>query len=317
MSDSGDLQVDPADFRVDPADEKTHTRGEEELWNESWYFDFVNEDATVGGYVRIGLYPNLDTVWYWACLVGVDRPLITVIDHEVPLPSPLPSLELRHDGLAAEHICDEPLERWSLGLESFAIVADQPAQMYHGAKGDLVPFGIDLEWETSGMPFAYPQFLTRYEIPCRVRGQVMYGKKKRSTVAFDGVGQRDHSWGFRDWWATGWCWTAFHLEDGSHWHAVTTKPAHQGFGYRQPAGGDLEVYTDFTVDEVVDPEGIPTSAQLHIHGTEITFTPTAWAPVLLVAPDDRVSRFPRGMGHFVTAEGVRGVGWIEFSQPQH
>ena len=27
------------------------------------------------------------TAWYWACLVGEGRPLVTVIDHEVPLPA--------------------------------------------------------------------------------------------------------------------------------------------------------------------------------------------------------------------------------------
>ena len=33
--------------------------GEERLWGESWYFDFANREGTLGGYVRLGLYPNL------------------------------------------------------------------------------------------------------------------------------------------------------------------------------------------------------------------------------------------------------------------
>ena len=32
---------------------------DEPLWNESYYMDFVSHDADVGGYVRIGRYPNL------------------------------------------------------------------------------------------------------------------------------------------------------------------------------------------------------------------------------------------------------------------
>ena len=60
--------------------------GDERLWGESWYFDFIDRDGTLGGYVRLGLYPNLGVAWYWACLVGEGRPLVTVIDHEVPLP---------------------------------------------------------------------------------------------------------------------------------------------------------------------------------------------------------------------------------------
>ena len=31
----------------------------ERLWGESWYFDFTNREGTLGGYVRLGLYPNL------------------------------------------------------------------------------------------------------------------------------------------------------------------------------------------------------------------------------------------------------------------
>ena len=69
-----------------PADERAHPPGEERLWGESWYFDFTDRAGTLGGYVRLGLYPNLGVAWYWACLVGEGRPLVTVIDHDVRLP---------------------------------------------------------------------------------------------------------------------------------------------------------------------------------------------------------------------------------------
>lgn len=69
-------------------DEHHHEPGSEQWWNESWYFDFAAPDGSLGGYVRIGLYPNQGVAWYWACLVGEGRPLVTVVDHEVPLPAP-------------------------------------------------------------------------------------------------------------------------------------------------------------------------------------------------------------------------------------
>ena len=59
-------------------DERHHEVGPEPWWNESWYFDFATIDGTLGGYVRIGLYPNQGAVWYWACVVGEGRPLVTV-----------------------------------------------------------------------------------------------------------------------------------------------------------------------------------------------------------------------------------------------
>src|SRR5262245_9556643 len=185
------MAAPPDPFAAQPADERPHEPGAEPLWSESWYFDFATTDATLGGYVRIGRYPSLGVVWYWACLVGSDRPLVTVLDHAVPLPD-LPSLELRTDGLWADHNCEEPLARWSLGLEAFAVARDDPAEVYRGAFGDRVPFGFDLEWETAGQPFAYPAGLDRYEIPCRVHGEVLVGTE---TIELDAVGQRDHSWG--------------------------------------------------------------------------------------------------------------------------
>ena len=75
-----------SDLVLTAADERAHEAGEERLWGESWYFDFTDRAGTLGGYVRLGLYPNLGVAWYWACLVGEGRPLVTVIDHEVALP---------------------------------------------------------------------------------------------------------------------------------------------------------------------------------------------------------------------------------------
>jgi hypothetical protein len=313
--------ADPADFVVDPRDERAHERGDDSLWNESWYFDFVTPDASLGGYARLGLYPNLGVAWYWACLVGTDRPLVIAVDHTVDLP-PKGSLEVRAPVLWADHNCEEPLERWSLGLETHAVALDDPATAYAGSYGDRVPFGFDLEWETAGTPFAYPRFLERYEIPCRVHGEVLVGDE---TLEIDAVGQRDHSWGRRDWWSVGWCWTAFHLDDGSHWHAVTTKPSQaSAFGYTQHPGGELDVYMDFTADEELGAADIPSSARLCANGVDVAFDPTGWAPILLEAPDGRRTRFPRGMGRFtrlpssgddaVDEAPTPGVGWIEFAQ---
>ena len=84
------------------ADEGRHPPEGQPFWNESWYFDFFDEAGTFGGYVRLGLYPGLGAAWYWACVVGPGRPLVTVIDHDVPHPAGR-SLEIRTEGLWADH----------------------------------------------------------------------------------------------------------------------------------------------------------------------------------------------------------------------
>jgi hypothetical protein len=306
-----------------PADERHHQPGAEALWNESWYFDFAAPDGSIGGYVRIGLYPNLGTVWYWACLVGPGRPLVMVVDHEVA-PPPGGSLEVRSSGLWADHNCETPLEHWSLGLEAFALALDAPSDAYGSMRGDRVPFGFDLEWETQGEVFRYPSGLDRYEVPCHVHGEVLIGQER---LEIDGVGQRDHSWGVRDWWAEGWCWSAFRSEDGTAWHAVVPDVSPFTIGYvQEPAGPaphdvgsgrvDVRSVFDCHVRAELGAAGIPRIAQLAIGGARFAVEPIAWAPVLLRAPDGRRSRFPRGLARFrADRPGRSGVGWIEFNQP--
>ena len=316
----GELPFGP----VDPADETTHPAGPEPYWNESYYFDFTADDGSLGGYVRIGRYPNLGpsgqgVIWYWACVVGPDRPLVTVIDHTVGFGRTYSSLEVRSDGLWADHNVEEPLARFSLGLEAFGVALDDPADTYHGLRGERTPLGFDLEWETDGIPFRWPQGLDRYEIPCRVHGEILVGDER---IEFEGPGQRDHSWGVRDWWDKGWCWTAWRMEDGTRYHAVTLLPS-EGFaiGYAQtasggaPGGTPVELVSAFDARPVLGGDDIPTSAELEVEGLGFHVEPLAWSPVLLEAPDGRQARFPRAMARFTAADGRAGIGWIEFNQP--
>jgi hypothetical protein len=303
-----------------PADERHHDHDADPLWSESYYLDFFSADGTVGGYVRIGRYPNLGVIWYWACVVGGDRRLVTVIDHTVPIPAQPGSLEIRHDGLWADHNVGTPFDHFSLGLEAFGLTLDDPADVYTGAFGEKTPIAFDLEWERDGEVFRYPDLLPRYEIPCRVHGEIHVGDE---TIELDGFGQRDHSWGNRDWWANGWCWTAFRMDDGARFHAVTTKPSN-GFaiGYDQEPGMAAPGYalvTSFDADEVLGAAGIPISAHLTINERSFDVDPVAWSPVLCVSADGRESRFPRGLARFTEVggddDGRRGLGWIEFNQP--
>lgn len=297
-----------------PADEHRHPPGPEPLWNESYYFDFAADDASVGGYVRIGLYPNLGVAWYWGCVVGEGRDLVTVIDHSVPLPSSDRSLEVRTTGLWADHTCETPLEHFSLGLEAFGLRLDDPADVYGRLHGEQVPLGFDLEWETDGEGYAFPDPLDRYEIPCRVHGEILVGQER---IELDGHGERDHSWGVRDWWTLAWCWTAGCLDDGTRYQAVTLLTP--GFdwceGFRQAPGGTPQGIGSFDVTHRPGAEGIPVEIALDVDGLQLTAEPVGWAPVLLVSPEAREARFPRGMVRLHTTDGRSGAGWIEFNQP--
>jgi hypothetical protein len=297
--------------RIAAADEGRHTPGEEQLWGESWYFDFFDDAGSVGGWVRLGLYPNLDVAWYHAFVVGPSRQIVAVSDLEVPLP-PAPGLEIRTHGLWADHTCETPLEHWSVGNEAFGLGVDSPAALYADVPvGDRVPLGIDLEWETEGAPYHYGA-TTRYEIPCKVQGEVLVGDER---LEIDGHGQRDHSWGVRDWWQFGWCWTSGRLDDGTRFHGsdIRIPGVDVGFGYVQ---GDGAMTTTNTVnaEEDTDADGFPARGHVTIGDLRLDIAPIAFGPALLIW-SGKVSRFPRAMCRFTAPDGRTGLGWTEWNQP--
>ena len=101
LPDPGDGR--PPALRPEPEDEGTHAPGAEETWNESWYFDVVSDDASLGAYVRIGRLPNRDVALYTAAIVGPGRPAVLVVDGEAPLPAADdPSQRIEAGGLVAE-----------------------------------------------------------------------------------------------------------------------------------------------------------------------------------------------------------------------
>lgn len=295
------------------ADEGAHEPGPEQLWSESWYFDFAVPDGSLGGYVRLGLYPNLGTAWYWACLVGPGRPLVIVVDHEVPLPrAAAGSLEIRGHQLWADHVCEDAFDHWTVANETYAVGLDDPADAYGRMHGDRVPIGFDLEWETDGQVYPYPG-VPRYEVPCRVHGEILVGDEQ---LELDGFGQRDHSWGVRDWWAFAWSWTAGRLDDGTRFHGIDLRIPGLDFvaGYVQPG----EPIDAVTVEEELGDVGLPLRAGITVGPLALDVTPIAFAPVLLTGPDGRVSRFPRALCRFEDRARPRaGHGWTEWNQPAH
>src|SRR4051794_35489599 len=74
-----------------PDDERPHQPGPERDWEESWWFDFVAAapaGATLGGFVRLGLWPHQGRAWFWAALVGEHRRYLLVRDEDVRMPRP-------------------------------------------------------------------------------------------------------------------------------------------------------------------------------------------------------------------------------------
>ena len=86
-------------------------------------------------------------------------------------------------------------------------------------------------------------------------------------------------------------------------------------GYTVTPGGALTPapVVENAVD--VDTETLPTAARQRIGDVSFTTEPVGHAPVLLVAPDGRESRFPRAMCRYTTSDGRVGTGWTEYNWP--
>jgi hypothetical protein len=303
-------------LRPGPADEGTHPPGPEPLWNESWYFDGISDDGSLGVYVRTGRVPNQDHCLFSAFVAGPGRPTVMLAHTSAPLPpAGDPAQAIHADGLDAQQHCEDPLRRFRVAVAGTGQSFDDPAGILRGEQGGDVQIGLELTFDTAGIPYLWRRS-TRYEIPCRVTGTVRVGGEE---IAFAGPGQRDHSWGARDWWASDWMWSALHLDDGTHTHAVGVPQVPKfAVGYVQRDGRIAEVTSVATTEEVAA-DGLVSRATIASGPDpelELTVLPLAYGPVLLVAPDGRVSHFVRAMCRIEAGDGRRGLGWVEWNRNQ-
>ncbi|HEY3189940.1 MAG TPA: phosphotransferase, partial [Solirubrobacteraceae bacterium] len=300
-------------LRPDPADEGRHEPGPEELWNESWYFDAVAPDGSIGAYVRLGLYPNLGVCWYTAFVCRPGRPAVAILDFAGPVPEG-DRLAVETARGSADHRCEAPLERFAVRFDGHGEAHDDAAAVLRGEAGRPVPVALDLVWETLGEPYAY-RLATRYEIPCRVTGTIRVGDERRDLRA---VGQRDHSWGTRDWWGMDWVWSAGHLQDGTRFHGGEFRLPNVppvSAGYVQPPDGGVVEPDAVVASEEVGADGLITRASLRFEpGLSLSIEPLAFGPLRLVAPDGRVSSFPRAMCRVEASDGRTGVAWVEWNR---
>jgi hypothetical protein len=306
-----------APLRPAPQDEAEHAPSPEPLWSESWYFDAIAQDGSIGAYVRVGRYPNLGVCWYTALICGPGRPTVAVVDFAAPLPVG-EHLEVQTDKLRASHRCERPLERFAVTLDALGESYEDPAALLRGERGSEQPVSLELAWSTAAEPYAY-RLTTRYEIPCTVSGTIQIGEELLELR--DAVGQRDHSWAARDWWSMDWVWSAAHLDDGTHLHAVELRLPGMptfGIGYAQTPGVPLLELTGVAADESVGDDDLIDEARLSLDplGLDIEVEPLAHAPLRLVAEDGRVSHFPRSMCAVRCADGRKGLAWVEWNLNQ-
>lgn len=120
-----------------PADERPHPGAAVEEWV---FTAWVSGAGLVSAYRR----PAIEPGWYWAALARVDRPVLHIADWDVPRRSD-PLLVKAH-GLWAEHVCERPMEQWTVTNETYAVALDDPADALGRGYGTPSAMAWDLEW---------------------------------------------------------------------------------------------------------------------------------------------------------------------------
>jgi hypothetical protein len=303
-------------FQLRAEDEGRHIVGTDELWGESWYHDFAAADGSYGGYVRLGLYPNLGIVWYWVYLVRRGEPLVLIRDHAAPCPPKDAPLDVSGERFTASWRCTEPLTTWRITTEGTGIALGDPAAAFHREVGPDMPVRIDLEWRGVAPVFPYTE-ATRYEQAAWVEGEMIVGDQR---IEVHCPGERDHSWGRRDWWSFPWVWTAGRLDDGTWFHGVRSLVTGAGASNFQTG---FIVDPDLTMHRIeaiefephLDPEKLLIRGDLDLAGLRLDVRAELQAPVLLVSSEGREARFPRALSHFAADDGRAGYGWTELNWP--
>ncbi|KAK9379757.1 DUF1679 domain-containing protein [Kockiozyma suomiensis] len=286
------------------------------LWNESWYFDCVTPSGDLGAYMRLGRLPNQSIALYTAAITRVGKPAIMLVDPRAPLPDKDDvKQKIITDKFVAEQDCEKEHESFRVKIFGTGAAHEDNAAPLHGDPGiPIENVGFDLTWKTDGVPFAW-RMTPRYEIPCTITGTIKIGDEE---IEFSGPGQRDHSWGNRDWWKLQWMWTAVHFDDGEHIHAfcMMGNKVPFNYGYIQRPGEDVIELTSVKSYETIEKNGAVKYATVKCEpeGLVLQIEVTAIGALLLINPKDgRESKFPRSMCKATRNDGKVGYGWIEWN----
>lgn len=191
---------DPSKFGIRAEDELVHPApADEPSWNESVFYDWIHSPERAG-HVRIGRMPNQHRAWLWVFLLHDGEWLVL----EAPrLPIAELGADFDHEGraLAFSRTVVEPLRSNRLQVSGIGRIVSGPRA------GRLVPFDLDVVAEAVGPAHSLGESSiaghsnelfssNRFEQPMRVHGHQKVGE---STLPIDGHGERDHSWGPRNW----------------------------------------------------------------------------------------------------------------------
>jgi hypothetical protein len=239
-----------------------HEFGSHQEWNESFYFNFYDRSNDVCGFMRIGLKPNKNEKDVFCFFMMPDG---AILGFKVARPYDGPGLSV--NGLAFNKV--EPEKQWKLEFQGMMARMSNPPSP--------VKAEFSLDFKAKNQMFDYRSCVSgaKEEMSKSVVSEHLeqYGSiKGRLTIGdetydIDGLGERDHSWGIREWTAPKmWIWLTCQFSDTEALN-VTKLAVEQGevdAGFIHLNGKSMPL-DSVKIDTAYAPDGGPKSFKMAMH----------------------------------------------------
>ncbi len=250
-----------------PEDDYTHALGPEENFNESMYFNFFDRERSIGGFVRLGNRANEGQAEMTVTVYLPDGRVLFVFKRA----------EIENNdafdagGLTFEVL--EPSQRLRTTYGGSVVELREPRQMADPKAAfrdnPMSKISLDLVHEAVGPMYgssgsreeegrkADQQFgKAHYEQHMHVAGSLEIAGE---SLAIDGYGLRDHSWGPRYWQAIQsyeWLTMNFGPDFGAMVSIIQRDPENIRRGGVIVRGDELELITDATIEAEYEENGL-------------------------------------------------------------
>lgn len=241
-----------------------HPAGPDMEWSESYYFNFYDPGSNICCFTRIGVKPNMDERTMFLFLMLPDGSLVGMREQDA-----LGNGDLSVKGLSYAKLEDE--KRWAIRYEG---------PLVRMGTQEVVMASLDLEFRCLNPVYDYRDSVTAEgeRIARRVASEHLeqFGRMTGSVringseTAISGLGERDHSWGVREWTAPKmWIWLTAEFDEGTALNVtkLLTEEGEVSAGFIHLHGRNLPIVSA-EVRTTFDEQGRPSSLDLLISDKE-------------------------------------------------
>jgi hypothetical protein len=283
-------------------DDYLHVPEDKQDWRESYYFNFVDAETKTSGFTTLGILPNQKKGEFVLALFHEDKQMVYYKEQTLQNAQ---SSSLLSDGTLTYKLV-EPMRGWEINLAN-------------------EKFNVRIRWEARFPPFDFGKgsgtsWNGHFEQSGVVEGEATLTDGRK--IKIRGLGQRDKSWGARDWHIENW----FALHAQFEKYAIgLRKDTVNGASYlsgglssasKQASVSQIELQINYNKQDTKNPVGASTIIH-YADGKVETLISKLISPKSFVNfsrsfPNGTTELF-EGMAMHESAEtGEEGTGLIEF-----